>query len=127
MGHGGSAALLIEDPADIRRVERHIPGPAAESSVGVDAFDPLGEKPAFGLVLGRVLALDLEDKDYLIGKPDQEVRPIFLDDAAKYVVDLEAEMVVLYPGDDVLLVGAVQGERFAGFPRAVEYADVHMG
>ncbi len=106
-----------ENAADIRRVKGHIASPLAEAAVPVDGLDPLGQEFTLGLVLRRVLSLDLEHEHFAPRQPDQEVGAVLLHDALEDIHDLVAEVVVLHPRRDLLI--SLQLEGLGGFPSAV--------
>ena len=54
--------VLCQDAGDVSRVEGHIRSPLAKAAMPVDGLDPLGKEFTLGLVLLRVLTLDLKHK-----------------------------------------------------------------
>lgn len=103
----------------------HVPGPAPEAAVLVDRLHPLGQVAPLGAVLGRVLPLHLKHELRALAELDQEVGPAPVDAPLPDVDHLEAQVVVLGPGDHVVVV--VQREGLGRLPRAVVDAEVDVG
>src|ERR1700694_2990944 len=79
---------------------------------------------ALRLVLRGVLALDLQDERGAGLQLHEEVGPVLAHDAVEHVDDLEAQVIVLGPGDHVRVT--VEGEGLARLPRAVEDTPVDV-
>ena len=117
--------MAFEDAGDVRRGERHVRRPCPKAPLVVHGLNPLPQGLPLGLVLLRVLAFDLKDEVLAGLQSDEEVRDVFPLRAVPQIENMEAEVIALGVGGDVL--GALDFVGFAGLPRGIENTVADVG